>query len=101
MLNRVVAALAMVMAGGGPAEPGHLRSDVSVQQWHDAYQVCRLGIDREGAAVPEYERDTVCHALIRFRTVLIESDHCWSELEQQWLPSGRGDGSCDRVAGAR
>lgn len=101
VLKSLVMGIGLLATGAVPAGAGHLQSDPLVQQWHDARYVCKLGKDRQGARVPEHERDAICHTLERFSFILREGAHCWSVSEQEWFPSGRDDRSCDRVATAR
>ncbi|MEF2552194.1 hypothetical protein VQ042_12590 [Aurantimonas sp. A2-1-M11] len=82
----------VLLAGVTPARAVH--GDHTVEQWHEARYICKMGKDRDGARVIEPERDAICHALERMSLVLLENNHCWNWSEKEWLPVGQDDRFC-------
>ena len=81
-----------LLAGIAPALAVH--GDHTVEQWHEARYICKMGEDHDGIRVIEPERGAICHALHQLSLVLLKDDYCWSQSEQEWVAVKQEERTC-------
>lgn len=91
-MRRLMVGTVALLAGVAPALAVH--GDRTVEQWHEAWYICKMGEDHTGIRVIEPERGAICHALEQLSLVLLEDDYCWSQSEQEWLAVKQKERSC-------
>lgn len=69
----------------------------TVERWHEAHYVCKMGEERDGGVVSEEAHDTICRERERLGRVLLKDDYCWSQSEQEWYPVGQDEGFCQQL----